>query len=90
MPSAELKAFLAKAKINTYAISGEGGERALDDGSKELVFKEGDFVYLDESKGNVSDFKGAEKILFKHRESTSLKEVYRLVYHGGFVKKSQL
>ena len=35
----QLTKFLAKAKINTYASSGEGGENLLPDGSKEFKFK---------------------------------------------------
>lgn len=41
--------------------------------------KEGDFEYKDVSEGNVSKFKGTEKIFFKG------KEVYRLEYVGGEV-----
>jgi len=40
-------------------------------------FKNGDFVYVDESTGDVHNFKGIEKILFKGQE------IYRLNYHGG-------
>jgi hypothetical protein len=40
-------------------------------------FKSGDFEYLDESTGDVNDFTGIEKILFKGQE------IYRLDYHGG-------
>jgi len=36
----ELLSFLVKAKINTYASSGKGGERIISDGSKEFGFKE--------------------------------------------------
>ena len=42
-------------------------------------FKEGDFEYVDENGGDVSRFKGTEKIFFQE------KEVYRLEYHGGGV-----
>ncbi|MEK6903758.1 MAG: DUF5680 domain-containing protein [Nanoarchaeota archaeon] len=41
--------------------------------------KEGDFEYIDSSEGDVNQFKGTERILFKG------KEVYRLEYHGGSV-----
>ena len=40
-------------------------------------FKEGDFEYKDENEGDVNQFRGTERILFKG------KEVYRLEYHGG-------
>ncbi len=148
----ELNEFLVKAKVNTYATSGEGGERILEDGSKELVyeeggfkyrdryfgfgpfageeivwkdgrpfwamnyygspvsgavpaekfyeflkralrkvtrekpfrgpdnFKEGDFEYINESEGGVGDFAGIEMILCRGEE------VYKLSYHGGFIK----
>jgi len=41
------------------------------------VFKEGDFEYIDESIGDINQFRGTEKILHKGME------VYRLEYHGG-------
>ena len=40
-------------------------------------FKEGDFVYTDYNEGDISRFRGTEKIFFKGEE------VYRLEYHGG-------
>ena len=40
-------------------------------------FKSGDFEYIDESIGEVHNFTGTEKILFKGQE------IYRLNYHGG-------
>lgn len=43
----KLSKFLVKAKINTYASSGEGGEKVLPDGSKEFEFREGKFKYRD-------------------------------------------
>lgn len=43
----QLNKFLVKAKINTYASSGEGGEKILPDGSKEFEFKEKEFRYKD-------------------------------------------
>jgi hypothetical protein len=43
-------------------------------------FKSGDFEYIDKSSGDVNDFSGTEKILFKGQE------IYRLIYHGGIVK----
>jgi len=42
--------------------------------------KSGDFEYIDKSTGDINDFSGTEKILFKGQE------IYRLVYHGGNVK----
>ena len=43
-------------------------------------FKSGDFEYIDESTGDINDFSGIEKILFKGQE------IYKLIYHGGIVK----
>jgi len=43
----QLSKFLVKAKINTYASSGEGEEKNLPDGSKELEFEEKEFKYRD-------------------------------------------
>ena len=43
----QLSKFLVKAKINTYASSGEGGEKILPDGGKEFEFEEKEFKYRD-------------------------------------------
>ena len=40
-------------------------------------FRSGDFEYIDESTGDVHNFVGVERILFKGQE------IYRLNYHGG-------
>jgi len=40
-------------------------------------FKIDDFEYIDESTGDVNNFIGTERILFKEEE------IYRLNYHGG-------
>jgi len=42
-----LAKFLVKAKIKTYAGSGEGAEKKLGNGGRELTFEEGDFSYRD-------------------------------------------
>jgi len=41
---------------------------------------EGEYEYLDKSRGSVDQFTGVERILHCGRE------VYRLTYHGGTVK----
>lgn len=46
-----LSQFLVKAKINTYATEGEGGEKVLKDGSKELTFEESNYKYRDRYYG---------------------------------------
>ena len=56
-----LDEFLVKAKINTYASSGEGGELKLEDGSKELVYKENGWKYRDRYFG-FNHFIGEEII----------------------------
>jgi hypothetical protein len=43
----KLEQFIVKAKISAYAGGGEGGERILADGCKELTFQEGDFTGTD-------------------------------------------
>jgi hypothetical protein len=43
----DLNQFLVKAKINTYATAGEGGEKTLEDSAKELIFEQDGFKYRD-------------------------------------------
>lgn len=43
----ELHKFLVRAKLNTYASEGEGAERNLADGSKELTYQEDNYSYRD-------------------------------------------
>jgi len=58
--------FIIKAKQNTYAKSGEGGEEVLADGSKELVFKEKNFKYRDRYFG-FNPFIGQEVVFLYFR-----------------------
>lgn len=62
----ELKKFLVEAKISTYAMSGEFAEKKLKDGSKELVFENGNFKYRDRYLGHDS-FIG-EELVWKGEE----------------------
>ena len=62
----ELNDFLVKAKKNTYASNGEGGEKKLEDGTKELVYEEGEFKYRDRYFGS-KDFVG-EEIVWKNNQ----------------------
>ena len=62
MDIGELCGFLVKAKINTYASGREGA--ILRDGSKELVFSEGKFLYRDRYFG-FSPFIGEENIFYE-------------------------
>lgn len=70
-----LEEFLVKAKVNTYASSGEGGERILEDGSKELTYEEGDFKYRDRYFG-YNPFIG-EEIVWKDG-----KMIWAMNYYG--------
>ena len=47
MKGMDLSEFLVKAKINTYASSGEGSEKRLEDGGRELVYEDGNLKYRD-------------------------------------------
>lgn len=71
----ELSEFLVKAKKNTYASFGEGGEKKLEDGSKELVYQEEDFIYRDRYFG-AKDFVG-EEIVWKNNQL-----VWGMNYYG--------
>ena len=57
----QLSKFLVKAKINTYASSGEGGEKILFDESKEFEFEEKEFKYRDRYFG-FDPFIGQETV----------------------------
>jgi len=76
----QLSKFLVKAKINTYASSGEGGEKNLSDGSKEFEFKEKEFKYRDRYFGN-NPFIG-EEIVWQNK-----KVVWGMNYYGEIVSE---
>ncbi|TAL20188.1 hypothetical protein EPN90_01480 [Patescibacteria group bacterium] len=71
----QLEDFLVKAKINTYASVGEGGERKLDDGGKEFVYEEGEWKYRDRYFG-FSPFIG-EEVVWKDG-----KVIWAMNYYG--------
>lgn len=71
----QLKEFLVEAKINTYATSGEGGERKLSDGTKELVHRKGLYRYRDRYFGS-SPFIGEEVVFYKK------KIIWAMNYYG--------
>ncbi|MBT4175186.1 hypothetical protein HOC80_05325 [archaeon] len=71
----ELKEFLIKAKKATYASTGEGGEKVLEDGSKELIFKEATFKYRDRYFG-FDPFVG-EEIVWKEDQL-----IWAMNYYG--------
>lgn len=74
----ELKDFLVNAKINTYASSGEGLEKILGDGSKELVYESGEWKYRDIYFG-FNPFIG-EEIVWKN-----CKAIWGMNYYGRIV-----
>ena len=74
----QLSKFLVRAKINIYASSGEGGEKILSDGSKELEFVEKEFKYRDRYFG-YSPFIG-EEVVWQNE-----KVVWGMNYYGEIV-----
>lgn len=76
----ELKDFLVKAKINTYASNGEGGENVLEDGSKELVYMDDEWKYRDRYFG-FNPFIGEEIVWEKN------KMVWGMNYYGKIISE---
>ena len=72
----ELEEFLVKAKKNTYATAGEGGEKTLIDGSKSLTFEQGRFKYVDRYYGSKT-FSGEEVVWQNNKAKWSMN------YYGG-------
>ena len=77
----ELNEFLVKAKINTYAKSGEGGENKLEDGGLELNFEEGILKYRDRYFG-FDPFVG-EEIVWQND-----KVIWGMNYYGKILSES--
>ena len=59
-----LSQFLVKAKLDTYAKSGETGEVILPDGRKRFEFSDGDFKYIDIYSG-FNPFAGQETVYYQ-------------------------
>lgn len=76
-----LKEFLVIAKKATYATSGEGGERRLQDGTKEFVFKKGLHIYRDRYFGS-NPFIGQE-IVFNNNNP-----VWGMNYSGNVISST--
>ena len=74
----KLNKFLVKAKINTYASNGEINERNLEDGTKELTYKEDEFEYRDRYYG-FNPFIG-EEIIWQNG-----KIVWAMNYYGKII-----
>ncbi len=72
----ELSEFLIKAKNKTYASNGEGGEKILQDGCKELEYKEKNLYYRDRYYG-FNPFIG-EEVVFDNGEF-----IWGMNYYGG-------
>ena len=62
----QLKKFLVEAKINTYAIGGEGGKKRLLDGTKEFVYRKGFYKYRDRYFG-YNPFIGQEVVFYRKK-----------------------
>lgn len=75
-----MKDFLVKAKKNTYASFKVRMQKRLEDGSKEFLFKEGNFIYRDRYFGSKK-FVG-EEIVFKNE-----KAVWSMNYFGGMLSE---
>jgi len=68
--------FLIEAKICTYALDGEGGEKIIEDGSKEFVFQKENYLYRDRYFNGSGKFAG-EEIIFE-----SGKPIWSMNYYG--------
>ena len=77
----ELNNFLVRAKVNTYANSGEGMESKLEDGSRELVYKEEGWTYRDRYFG-FNPFFG-EEIIWKNK-----RVVWGMNYYGKILSEA--
>lgn len=75
-----LDEFLVKAKINTYASGGEGGERELEDGGRELIYEEGEWRYRDRYFG-FDPFIG-EEVVWKNGDAN-----WAMNYYGRLISK---
>lgn len=77
----EFVAFLLKAKLKTYATGGEGNERDLEDGAREMSYREGEFFYRDRSFG-FTPFVGEEVVWQNDRV------VWAMNYYGMVTDES--
>lgn len=92
----DIREFLIRAKKATYAGGGEGAEKKLDNGGRELIYRDGDWEYRDIYFG-YDPFVGEEIVWQKE------KAVWAMNYYGktvsadvpaekiyGFLKKALL
>jgi len=73
--------FLLKAKKSTYASADGDSKKTLDDGSKEFIFSEGEYVYRDRYFGSDS-FAGEEIVFFNN------KAIWAMNYCGCILEKT--
>ena len=83
MKNPKLAKFLVKAKINTYASSGEGGEEILPDGGKEFNFREKEFRYRDRYYG-FNPFIGQE-IVWQNKRI-----IWGMNYYGKVISEEMI
>lgn len=74
----ELNRFIVKAHFNGYASSGEGGEKTLSDGCKELKYRESNFYMRDRYFGSKT-FIGEEVIFYRQNP------VWGMNYYGAVI-----
>jgi hypothetical protein len=77
----EFPAFLLRAKLKTYATGGEGNERDLENGTREMSYREGDFFYRDRYFG-FNPFIGEEVVWRKG------KVIWAMNYYGAVIDES--
>lgn len=77
----ELNEFLVKAKKNTYAMGGEGGEKKYEDGMREFIYEEGEWKYRDRYFGSHT-FIGQEIVWHNS------KAVWGMNYYGDTLSES--
>ncbi|MEK6820745.1 MAG: DUF5680 domain-containing protein [Nanoarchaeota archaeon] len=76
---AKLRTFIVRAKKNCYA--GEGEETRLADGSKCLVFQDGDFYYTDNYDGYYQA-PGTELVRWQRADG---QRIWQMSYSGGML-----
>lgn len=76
-----LREFLVKAKVRGYAMEGERGEAELENGGKELSYREGSFEYRDRYFG-FNPFIG-EEIVWENGQI-----IWAMNYYGAVTDAS--
>ena len=73
--------FLLKAKLKTYATRGEGNERDLEDGTREMTYQEENYLYRDRYYG-FNPFVG-EEVVWENG-----KAIWAMNYYGMVTDES--